>query len=43
MIEVYGNVSKDSTVWQPRPSDPELETEFLRRVMVKLGVSQEQS
>ena len=43
MIEVYGNVSKDSTVWQPRPSDPELETEFLRRLMVKLGVSQEQS
>ncbi|WP_298207966.1 outer membrane protein assembly factor BamC [Acidovorax sp.] len=43
LIEVYGNVSKDSTVWQPRPSDPELETEFLRRLMVKLGVSQEQS
>lgn len=43
MVEVYGNVTKDSTVWQPRPSDPELETEFLRRLMVKLGVSQEQS
>lgn len=43
MIEVYGNITKDSTVWQPRPSDPELETEFLRRLMVKLGVSQEQS
>lgn len=33
----------DSTVWQPRPADPELETEFLRRLMVKLGVTQEQS
>ena len=33
----------DGTIWQPRPSDPELETEFLRRMMVKLGVSQEQS
>lgn len=33
----------DSTVWQPRPADPELEAEFLRRLMVKLGVSQEQS
>lgn len=33
----------DSTIWQPRPSDPELETEFLRRMMVKLGVPQEQS
>lgn len=43
MIEVYGTQTKDNTVWQPRPSDPELETEFLRRLMVKLGVSQEQS
>ncbi|RYX88879.1 MAG: outer membrane protein assembly factor BamC [Comamonadaceae bacterium] len=33
----------DGTVWQPRPSDPELEAEFLRRMMVKLGVTQEQS
>jgi outer membrane protein assembly factor BamC len=33
----------DSTVWQPRPTDPELEAEFLRRLMVKLGVTQEQS
>jgi outer membrane protein assembly factor BamC len=32
-----------STAWQPRPVDPELETEFLRRLMVRLGVSQEQS
>jgi outer membrane protein assembly factor BamC len=30
-------------MWQPRAADPELETEFLRRLMVKLGVSQEQS
>ncbi len=43
MIEVYSSQTKDNTVWQPRPSDPELETEFLRRLMVKLGVSQEQS
>jgi outer membrane protein assembly factor BamC len=35
--------SGDGTVWQPRPADPELEAEFLRRLMVKLGVSQEQS
>lgn len=33
----------DGTVWQPRPGDPELEAEFLRRLMVKLGVTQEQS
>lgn len=37
MQEVYSNSQKDQTVWQPRPSDPELEAEFLRRLMVKLG------
>ena len=43
MVEVYTTKTKDQTVWQPRPADPELEAEFLRRLMVKLGVSQEQS
>ncbi|MDM7457731.1 MAG: outer membrane protein assembly factor BamC [Tepidimonas sp.] len=43
MVEVYTTERKDNTVWQPRPADPELEAEFLRRLMVKLGVSQEQS
>ena len=47
LVEVVTGGTKggagDSTVWQPRPSDPELETEFLRRMMVKLGVSPEQS
>ena len=33
----------DGTIWQPRPADPELEAEFQRRMMVKLGVTQEQS
>ncbi|XAH26205.1 outer membrane protein assembly factor BamC [Xylophilus sp. GW821-FHT01B05] len=38
MQEVYSDkVQKDQTVWQPRPVDPELEAEFLRRLMVKLG------
>ena len=31
------------TQWEPRASDPELEAEMLRRMMIKLGVSQEQS
>ena len=35
--------SGDSTVWQPRAADPELEAEFLRRLMVKLGTTEEQS
>ncbi|MBC5766358.1 outer membrane protein assembly factor BamC [Ramlibacter albus] len=43
MIEVYSSSSKDQTVWQPRPVDPELEAEFLRRMMVKLGAPQEQA
>lgn len=43
MIEVYNSSVKDSTMWQPRPTDPELEAEFLRRLMVKLGVGKEQS
>lgn len=43
MMEVYGNKEKDSTVWQPRAPNPELEAEFLGRLMVKLGVTQEQS
>ncbi len=43
MEEVYTTVRKDQTSWQPRATDPELEAEFLRRLMVKLGVSQEQS
>jgi outer membrane protein assembly factor BamC len=43
MIEVYSTEQKDKTMWQPRPTDPELEAEFLRRLMVKLGVSTEQA
>jgi len=43
MVEVYDSKDKDRTVWQPRPADPELEAEFLRRLMVKLGVTEEQS
>ena len=49
MVEIITGVKSgsastgDSTVWQTRPADPELEAEFLRRLMVKLGVSQEQS
>jgi outer membrane protein assembly factor BamC len=43
MIEVYSSAQKDQTVWQPRPADTELETEFLRRLMVKLGMSEAQA
>jgi outer membrane protein assembly factor BamC len=43
MVEVYANSQKDQTVWQPRPSDSELEAEFLRRLMVRLGAPQVQA
>lgn len=43
MIEVYTSETKDSTRWQPRPTDPELEAEFLRRLMVRLGATKEQA
>ena len=43
MIEVYTSEKKESTVWQPRPADPELEAEFLRRLLLKLGQTPEQA
>ena len=43
MIEKYTTNSKDNTIWTPRDADPELEAEFLRRMMVKMGVTEEQS
>lgn len=41
MMEVYSSEDKNKTVWQPRPVDPELEAEFLSRLMIKLGTPQE--
>ena len=40
VVETYTNTNKDQTVWQPRPSDPELEAEFLSRLMVRFGVEE---
>jgi outer membrane protein assembly factor BamC len=37
MEEVYTSTNKEQTVWQPRAASPELEAEFLRRLMVRLG------
>ena len=41
MEEIYTNALKDNTAWQPRPADPQLEAEFLSRLMVRLGVREE--
>ena len=40
MVEVYTNTQKDFTKWEPRPSEPELESEMLSRLLVKLGASE---
>jgi len=40
MMEVYATEGKDQTKWQPRPPDPELEAEMLRRLMLRFGVEQ---
>ena len=43
MIEVYRGERKDSTVWQPRAPDPQLEGELLSRLMLRLGATEEQA
>jgi outer membrane protein assembly factor BamC len=43
VMEVYTAEHSEQTVWQTRPSDPELVAEFLRRLMVSLGSSPEQA
>jgi outer membrane protein assembly factor BamC len=41
MVEVLtGTASSADTRWQPRPPDPELEAEFLQRLMVRIGVEE---
>ena len=40
VMEIYPNEAKDTTIWQPRPSDPGLEAEMLRRLMVHLGAEE---
>ena len=39
--EIYRGQNRESTVWQPRPRDPQLEAEFLSRLMIKLGAKEE--
>jgi outer membrane protein assembly factor BamC len=37
MYEVFVSEGKDQTKWQPRPADPDLEAEMLRRLMIRFG------
>lgn len=41
MVEIYPTEAKDTTIWQPRPADPDIEAEMLRRLMVRLGAKEE--
>lgn len=43
MEEVYTSSAKDETRWQPRPPDPEIEAEMLRRLMVRLGAEEKRA
>ena len=40
MEEVHTSALKDSTRWQPRPPDPQMESEMLARLLVKLGATE---
>ncbi|MGA7984040.1 MAG: outer membrane protein assembly factor BamC [Burkholderiales bacterium] len=39
--EVYTDTDHVTLAWQPRPPDPGLEAEFLRRLMVRLGAKEQ--
>lgn len=43
MEEVYVTANSEQTKWQPRPPDPDLEAEMLRRLMTRFGVKQERA
>ena len=47
MLEVYeggaAGASTGRTMWQPRPADPELEADMLRRLLVRFGIEETQA
>ena len=43
MYEIFVSEGKDQTKWQPRPPDPELEAEMLRRLMVRFGAEEKRA
>jgi outer membrane protein assembly factor BamC len=43
MVELFVSEGKDQTRWQPRPADPDLEAEMLRRLMVYLGAEEKRA
>jgi outer membrane protein assembly factor BamC len=43
LVEELVGQAKDRTVWTARPNDPQLEAEFLQRLLVKLGTKPEEA
>ena len=43
MYETFISEGKDQTRWQPRPADPDLEAEMLRRLMVRFGTDEKRA
>jgi outer membrane protein assembly factor BamC len=41
LVEDFVDKDKSRLAWKPRPADPELEVEFLKRLMVRLGAAQD--
>jgi outer membrane protein assembly factor BamC len=39
--EVYTSATQERTAWQARASDPQLEAEFLTRLMIRLGAAEQ--
>jgi outer membrane protein assembly factor BamC len=40
---VQGGAIDSTSVWQPRPTDPELEAEMLKRLMIYLGIEEQKA
>lgn len=41
MEEIYTTAQRDNTAWRPRAPDPQVEAEYLSRLMVKLGMRED--
>ncbi len=43
LVETFKDDQRIKTTWQPRPAEPDLEYEMLRRLMIKLGAPAQQA
>jgi outer membrane protein assembly factor BamC len=40
---IQGGIEDGTSIWQPRPTDPELEAEMLKRLMIYLGIEEQKA